>query len=103
MKIIEFFGIPGSGKTFLKEKLLLEFDKRNYKVYSYKKILEKFLSANEKNIFKYILLKFFFIFRYKNFKKKSIKKFSKKKFHKKESFLLNFKKYFYKIYEKNIN
>ena len=45
----------------------------------------------------------FFIFRYKNFKKKSIKKFSKKKFHKKESFLLNFKKYFYKIYEKNIN
>ena len=29
MKIIEFFGIPGSGKTFLK-KLLLEFDKRNY-------------------------------------------------------------------------
>ena len=27
MKIIEFFGIPGSGKTFLKEKLLIEFDK----------------------------------------------------------------------------
>ena len=49
-QIIEFFGIPGSGKTFLKEKLLIEFDKGNYKVYSYKKILEKFLPSNEKNI-----------------------------------------------------
>ena len=36
MKIIEFFGIPGSGKTFFKRKLLIEFDKGNYKVYSYK-------------------------------------------------------------------
>jgi len=98
MKIIEFFGIPGSGKTFLKEKLLIEFDKGNYKVYSYKKILEKFLPSNEKNILNYTLLKFFFYFRSKNFKKKEIKKFSKKKFYKKESLLLNFKKYFFNIY-----
>ena len=51
----------------------------------------------------YTLLKFFFFFRSKNFKKKKIKKFSKKKFYNKESLLLNFKKYFFNIYEKNIN
>jgi len=81
-KIIEFVGMPGSGKTF--------FEKKIFK-YSNKKIIKNnfnYLSKFDK--IKYIVL---FIFSYPNFFFKSINIILKNIFFKRE-----FKKYFYYFY-----
>ena len=81
-KIVEFVGMPGSGKTF--------FEKKIFK-YSNKKIIKNnFNYLNKFNKIKYIV---FFIFSYPNFFFKSINIILKNIFFKKE-----FKKYFYWFY-----
>ena len=56
MKQIEFFGISGSGKSYLKD-LLLKRNSYNRNIYSYKKIISKFLINEEKNFFRKLLLR----------------------------------------------
>ena len=53
MKVIEFFGPPGAGKTYLKKKILSEYLIQK-KVYSYKSI--NYLLANNS-----FLIKVYFI------------------------------------------
>ncbi len=81
-KIVEFVGMPGSGKTF--------FEKKIFK-YSNKKIIRNnFYYLNKFNKIKFIL---FFIFSYPNFFFKSINIIFKNILIKEE-----FKKYFYYFY-----
>ena len=103
MKQIEFFGLPGSGKTLLKEKLLDKLSKENMNNYSYKGVIKEFLPSYEKNWLNFILLKIFFYFRSSKKKISYNKKNLKSTLYNKESLLINIKKYVFKIYEKNID
>lgn len=62
MKQIEFFGISGSGKSYLKD-LLLKRNSYNRNIYSYKKIISKFLINEEKNFFRKLLLKIYLFYK----------------------------------------
>ena len=48
MKIIEFFGVPCSGKTFLYEYFLKKSKIKNLRIYSYKSVIYKFASRDLK-------------------------------------------------------
>ena len=103
MKIVEFFGISGSGKTT--QKLILKnlLKKKEYKTYSYKEVISKFLPYYEKNLLKFTLLKFYFFFKKNKPRGRSTsiqKDISKNK---DLTFQLNLKKKIFKIYEQNID
>ena len=103
MRIVEFFGISGSGKTT--QKLILQnlLKKKEYQTYSYKEIISKFLPYYEKNLFKFTLLKFYFFFK-KNKPKEKNNYFQKNVSKNKNlTFQLNLKKKIFKIYEQNID
>ena len=89
MKIIEFFGLPGSGKTYFKKKLIKKY-LYNYKVYDYRSFNLKF---HNKNLLTRI---YFSLIKNDNFKK--IKNFLHKK--KINISILNF---FYNSYQSNID
>ena len=65
MKIVEFFGISGTGKTFLKNLLVKNYKEKLIDVYDYDKIIEIFLPNEEVSIFNRYILKIFFLFRKK--------------------------------------
>ena len=48
MKIIEFFGISGSGKTSIKNSLIKKIKNKSKSCYDYREILTKFLPLEEK-------------------------------------------------------
>ena len=60
MKQIEFFGVSGSGKTYLSHFIKKKYKNNRY-IYSYKEIVIKYLAKEEKNIFEKILLKIYLI------------------------------------------
>lgn len=99
MKILEFFGLPYSGKSYYVDYCEKFFEKKT-KVYDNKSIFLRYLLIKNKiSYFYYLIL----LFRYKNFKKKTKEKntykFSlvKKKIKKKK---LLYKKFFYLTREK---
>lgn len=104
MKIVEFFGISGTGKTFLKNLLVKNYKEKLIDVYDYDKIIEIFLPNEEVSIFNRYILKIFFLFRKKN-KPKELKRsfYRSKKLNRKINFFLYIKKYVYKIYLQCIN
>tara|TARA_B100000963_G_C22634589_1_gene676851 strand:- start:2319 stop:3089 length:771 start_codon:yes stop_codon:yes gene_type:complete len=57
MKIIEFFGISGSGKTSIKNRLFKKIQNKSKSCYDYKEILIKFLPLEEKSLSKRLILK----------------------------------------------
>ena len=56
MKQIEFFGLSGSGKTYLKNKLIKKLKEKNFISLSYKDVIRKYLFNEEKNVIKKIIL-----------------------------------------------
>ena len=76
MKQIEFFGLSGSGKTYLKNKLIKKLKEKNFISLSYKDVIRKYLFNEEKNV-----IKRNFIWFYLNFKNlnKSNSKINNKK------------------------
>ena len=89
MKVIEFFGPPGAGKTYLKKKILSEFLIQK-KVYSYKSI--NYLLANNS-----FLIKVYFIIVKNEFLKKILDNFIIR------YFINHFSGYIYKEYKSNIS
>lgn len=75
MKIIEFFGISGSGKTSIKNRLFKKIKNKSKNCYDYKEILSKFLPLEEKNLFERLILKIYLNF--KSNKKRIFKRFPK--------------------------
>ena len=59
MKIIEFFGISGSGKTSIKNSLIKKIKNKSKSCYDYREILTKFLPLEEKNLSKKLILKLY--------------------------------------------
>ena len=58
MVIIEFFGLPYSGKSYNKEFLLKKINIKN--IYNYNTIFIKYLYKNKKiSFFEYILIKYY--------------------------------------------
>ena len=88
MIIIEFLGLPGSGKTFLKKKLISKYFS-SFNIYDYRTLYFKF---KEKNI----LIKIYFFLIKSNFFKK-LKKYFKIKT--KQNSYLNF---FFQKYSSNV-
>lgn len=87
MKIIEFFGVSNSGKTYLKNILKKNLCNKKINCFSYKEIIYKFLPLEEKNFIKRFLLKFYLYYKFKlknkiylNKKKKKIFSINNKKF-----------------------
>lgn len=77
MKIIEFFGVPCSGKTFLYEYLINKCKIKNFKIYSYKSVIYKFASRELKlNPIERITIEYFRLIKLNknNFKKKTLNK-----------------------------
>ena len=104
MKTVEFFGISGTGKTFLKDLLVKNYKEKLIDVYDYDKIIEIFLPSEEVSVLNRYILKIFFFFRKKN-KPKELKKsfYRSKKLNRKTDFFLYVRKYVYKIYLQGIN
>lgn len=63
MKQIEFFGVSGSGKSYLRHLIKKKYRNKRY-IYSYKEIVIKYLAKEEKNIFKKFLLKIYLIIKF---------------------------------------
>lgn len=63
MKQIEFFGVSGSGKTYLSYLIKKEHINSRY-IYSYKEIVAKYLAEEEINICKKILLKIYLVVKF---------------------------------------
>ena len=90
MKQIEFFGISGSGKSYLKD-LLLKRNSYNRNIYSYKKIISKFLINEEKNFFRKLLLKIYLFYKGSQSNRYIMDPLSQFiKIQKKKNFFLNF-------------
>ena len=103
MNKVEFFGISGSGKTFFKKNIESKLKEKKIITYSYKQAIEEFLPYNERNTLNYLLLKVFFFFRkntHKNFYFKN--NIPSTNIHKKSLFQ-GLKKFFFKIYERNLH
>ncbi len=103
MNKVEFFGISGSGKTFFKTNIERKLKEKKIITYSYKQVIEEFLPHDKKNTLNYFLLKVFFFFRKNTHKNYYLKKnIPSKNIHKKSLFQ-DLKKFFFKIYEKNLD
>jgi hypothetical protein len=99
MKQIEFFGLPGSGKTYLKN--LLKKKYRNIEILSYRDILIKYLFYEESNIIKKYIIKFYL--NYQKIKKNNLLNSNNKRTQQNNKILQILKIYFFNIYLKNLD
>lgn len=101
MKQIEFFGLPGSGKTYLKNLLKKKYKKKNIELLSYKDILIKYLFYEESNILKRNIIKFYL--NYKKIKTNKLSNSNNTAVQQNNKILQNLKIFFLNIYLKNLD